>query len=350
MVEILVPPSDIEEIKAEIAKIDARIKFLDEAVEFYKKLLYGAPAQMLYSPEELEAAPYLKSEQRELFPPVIGALQRDEVYKNLLFDPSRGIQPTIVDKYETERKALDGKYADFGPGSSFDEDLIQTSGADRTPPLFELPDLMNPVHPPSSYLLFGGSSYASDHEVAELTIELSKISFLLTPHCQLHPLPSDCKNARSDLIDSLLARYNPAGPSGFLVIQQQALEANPDLPAFSSDPLAAVMAEKARVDVFRVALQAIPPDDPVPPDLLMSNQAAAMARKDFVMNVRIPEMDSFLQTSPGYYNTRYSILCRRIAGRGTVHEVRFYRQVIEEAPAEKAELMAQRSFLESLIP
>lgn len=363
MVAIHIPPSDVEEIRSEIAKIDAQIRGIDESVEFYTKLLNGAPEQMLFSQEEIEAAPYLEKEQRVLFPAIAGALQRDATYRDLFFDPSRGIQPTIIDPYETERRALDGKYSDFtipgplGPGSGlFDENLIQVSGGNRILPLFDpggSGGVVEPVHPsqtPPNYLLFGGSSYAVNHEKAELANELALIASLLTPTCQVYPKPVSCQTDHSDLIASLLARYNPAGPSGFLVVQQAALTSNPDLSSFPSNPLAAVLAEQARVDAFRTALVAIPMTDPVPPSLLTANQAAATARQSFITTVRIPEMDSFLNVMPGYYNSRYNILRRRIAAFGTVHEVKFYQQVIGDAPAKKADLMAQRAFLESLIP
>jgi hypothetical protein len=115
-------------------------------------------------------------------------------------------------------------------------------------------------------------------------------------------------------------------------------------------PLAAVLAEQTRVDAFRLALVAIPLTDPIPPALLTSNSGFATARQTFITATRIPEMDFFLMTNPGYYNTRFQVLRLRVAGSGTVHQVNFFQKAISDAAVERADLVAQRAFLESLLP
>jgi hypothetical protein len=185
MVTINVAPSDVEEIRAEIARIDARIRSLDDAVAFYTKQLNGATEQFLFSEEEIAENPHLVREQRVLFPAIVGALQKDAVYQSVFFDPTRGVQP-IIDKYETERRALTGQFADFtipgplGPGSGlFDENLIQVSGGNRILPLFE--PTVNSVEPLNPGQMFGGTSSDPNNENAELTNELTLIASLLTP-------------------------------------------------------------------------------------------------------------------------------------------------------------------------
>lgn len=163
-------------------------------------------------------------------------------------------------------------------------------------------------------------------------------------------MPAACQTARTNLDASLLARFNSVGPTGLLVTEQNALNANPDLPSFPSMPLAAVLAEQARIFAFQTALAGIPVTDPPPPALLTSNQAFALARQSFISTVRIPEMDGFLLTTPGYYNTRFQLLRLRVAGNGTVHKVNFFQSAIAAAPAERADLLAQRALLESLLP
>src|SRR3972149_5773278 len=140
MVTIVVPPSSVAEIRGDIARIDARIVSLRDSIDFYTDLLNGAPEQLLYTPLEIERNPALAREQRVLVPAILGALDRDAVYQSLLFDQ---LQP-IIDAYETERRALDGQFADFtipgafGPGSGlFDENLIQVSGKRRILPIFD---------------------------------------------------------------------------------------------------------------------------------------------------------------------------------------------------------------------
>ena len=152
------------------------------------------------------------------------------------------------------------------------------------------------------------------------------------------------------MIASLLARFNPVGPVGLLVTQQTALTANPDLGLFVSLPLPAVISEQGRVNVFRLALVAIPLPDPIPIPLLTANMGFALARQSFITTVRIPEMNAFLNTNPGYYNTRFQVMRRRVAGGGTVHEVEFLQTSIVNANSEIVTLEEDREFLESLLP
>ncbi len=92
----------------------------------------------------------------------------------------------IIDAYEAERRRIDGKFADFtipgpsGPGSGdFDENLIQVSGGERILPLIDptvsVLDLVNPGQ------MFGGTGSDSNNELAEISVELTEILFLLTP-------------------------------------------------------------------------------------------------------------------------------------------------------------------------
>ncbi len=339
MVTIIVPASDASAIRDEIKRLTARIRSLNESIVFYEKQLNGAPAQLLYTEDEIQANPALEEEQTELVPRIFGAIDRDKSYERLLFDQT---QP-IVDAYEDERRALDGKE----PTYVLDETLIQTSGKDRTPPLYLPPDLVNI----DQTELFGGTGSSSPNEDVELTAELAFITTLLTGTCQVASPPvMPCQDAHTGLIASLLARFDPSGPSGFLVVQETALNSNPDLGSFVSLPLAAVTAEKARVDAFRVALAAIPVGDQVPSALLTPETAKATARKTFITGTRIPEMDGFLNTSPGYYNTRLSVLQLRLENPGTVHEITFYNDAIVNAQTEITALEAQIETLSALLP
>lgn len=129
------------------------------------------------------------------------------------------------------------------------------------------------------------------------------------------------------------------------------LNLNPDVGVFPSDPLAAVIAEKARVDAFRLALVAIPIGDQVPSSLLTPEAAAVTARSTFITATRIPEMDGFLLTTPNYYNSRFEVLRLRVAGSGTLQEINFLTELINVTiPAERADLEAQRELLEALLP
>lgn len=174
MVTITVNPSDVEEINAEIARIDARIRSLDESVAFFEKQLNGAPEVLLFTQEQINENPSLRDEQRVLFPAIVGVLQTDDTYKNLMFNQ---LQP-IIDSYETERRALDGKFADFSPFLVFDETLIQNSGLNRTPPLFNpVVDANEPVNPGQ---MFGGTGSDPNNELAHLATEIAEETFLLS--------------------------------------------------------------------------------------------------------------------------------------------------------------------------
>ena len=341
MVDIIATGNDARGIRAEIAKIQTQIKGLDENLKFFKEQLNGRPAIMLYSQQQIAGNPILKKEQKVVLPEVVGALARDGSYRDLLFTQ---IQP-IIDKYETERRALDGLFPTF----VFNEALIQTSGLNRTAPLFNpLVSVVEPVNPGQ---MFGGTGSDPSNENAQLTNELTQIAILLTGACQIGPpMSAPCQAARNALDASLLARYNAVGPTGLLVTQRTALLANPDLAAFASDPLTEVNNEIARIQAFQAALALIPISTPVPPVLLTLNQVAALARQAYIVPVRIPEMNQFLNVDPGYYNIRFMILRRRVADSGTVHEVAFYQDMINtQIPNEKADLRAQEAALQALL-
>ncbi len=164
-------------------------------------------------------------------------------------------------------------------------------------------------------------------------------------------MPLACQTSRTNLENSLKARFDSTGPSGILLDQETALNANPDLGDFTSDPLTAVINEKARIDTFLLALAPIPITDKIPPALLTLNQTAATARQTFLTGTRTVEMDSFLNTDPGYYNTRFETTRLRVEGGGSVHQINFYiDQINNVIPTKIAALEAQREFLETLLP
>lgn len=352
---ITVPSGSVEQILAEIQTVDAKIRGLDSAIEFYTKQLNGAPAQMLYSEEDIEENPSLAEEQKELFPVIVGSIQRDAAYRDLLFPEIQD----IVDAYEDERVALDGLHGDFfipgppppgAPGSGlFDENCVQTSGTNKIAPLFDI--LVSVLEPLNPGQMFGGTAIASGKELDQLAIELVEITALLTGACQVvPPIPGPCQASKTALLASLNARFDSLGPSGLLVDEEAALNANPDLPAFTSDPLGAVQAEKARITAFITAINSVPLDTAVAPATLTANQTAALARQTYIMATRIPEMGTFLNTTPGYYNTRFEVLRLRVAGSGTLQQVTFLQQSITNSNAQKAILQTQRAFLVSLLP
>jgi hypothetical protein len=353
---ITVSSGSVEQILAEIQTVDAKIRGLESAIEFYTKQLNGAPAQMLYSEEDIEENPALAEEQKELFPVIVGSIQRDAAYRDLLFPEIQD----IVDAYEDERVALDGLYGNFlmpgpppagAPGSGlFDENCVQTSGINKIAPLFNIGvSVTEPLNPGQ---MFGGTATAAGKELAQITIELSAITVLLTGACQVAPpIPAiPCQASKTALLASLTARYNALGPSGLLVDEEAALLSNPDLPAFTSDPLGAVQAEKARITAFITAINSVPLDTAVAPATLTANQTAATARQTYITATRIPEMGTFLNTTPGYYNTRFEVLRLRVAGSGTLQQVNFLQQSITTSNAQKAALQTQRAFLVSLLP
>lgn len=360
MPPIYSPVDGVTAINAEITTVDAKIKGADSSIAFFTKQLYGAPAVMLYTEDQIEQTPSLEASQKELFPALVGALQRDGAYSNTLFVQ---LQP-IVDVYEAEREAFDGLYGNFlipgppppgAPGSGdFDENCVQVSGGNRIAPLFnQSVSVLEPLGPlDPGCQMFGGTYNNSGKELDQLTIELAQITVLLTGACQVAPpIPAiPCQSAKTTLLASLNARYDSLGPSGLLVDEEAALNANPDLLLFTSDPLGQITAEKARITAFITAINAVPLNTAIAPATLTANQTAAIARQTYITGTRIPEMGTFLNTTPGYYNTRFQILRLRVAGSGTLQQVNFLQQAIVNANAEKVELQAQRTFLVSLLP
>lgn len=351
-----VAPGSVDQILAEIKTIDAKVKGLDSSIEFFNKQLNGAPAQMLYAEDDIEENPALAEEQKELFPVIVGAIQRDAAYRDFLFPQIQ----SIVDAYENERKALDGLYGYFfipgppppgAPGSGlFDENCVQTSGINKIAPLFNISvSVLEPLNPGQ---MFGGTASAPGKEMAQIAVELAQITILLTGACQVAPpIPAiPCQSAKTALLASLNARFNSLGPSGILLDQEAALNANPDLPQFTSNPLGAITAEKARITAFITAINSVPLDTAISPATLTANQTAAMARQTYITGTRIPEMGTFLNTTPGYYNTRFQTLRLRVAGSGTLQQVTFLQQSIVNSTADKAALLVQRAFLVSLLP
>jgi hypothetical protein len=351
----------IEAIKAEIATIDARIKGDDASITFFQKQLYGAPAVLLYTEDQIEENPPLAADQREIFPAVVGATQRDLAYQRILFPSLQA----IIDSYENERVLLDGQYPDFtiaapfGPGSPpippipgrpFDENCVEQSGGNRVSPLFNPAVSVMTLDNPGQ--MFGGSFSAATTEISEITIELAKITILLSGACQIGPPipPVPCQAAKAPLIASLKARFDSTGPSGILLQEEAALNSNPDLPLFTSNPLAAIAAEKARITAFITAINAVPLNTAIPPATLTANQIAVTARQSYLTGTRIPEMNGFLNTTPGYYNTRFQTLRFRVEGSGTLQQVNYLQQSIVNTNAEKTELYTQRAFLVSLLP
>lgn len=183
MATITINPGDIRELNAEIARIDARLRSLDGNLEFFTNQLNGKPEELLYTQDQIDANPALASEQRVVTPEIVGATQRDAAFSRLIIDD---IQTPIIDPYENERKALDGKFADFtipgpsGPGSGlFDENLIQVSGGERILPLFDVN--VNAIEPLNPGEMFGGTgSGATPNEVADLSTEGTLIASLLS--------------------------------------------------------------------------------------------------------------------------------------------------------------------------
>jgi hypothetical protein len=346
MTTIVVPAGDVAKINSEIVKVNGQIQSAESNITYFQEQLNGKPAEYLYSIDDLENNPSLASEQRELFPAVIGALTMDDMYMRLLFDQ---LQP-VIDPYEAERRGLDGKYPLFGV---FNEALIQAGVLDPVNSyLFNDPppgsNVMDPVNPGET---FGGTGLDPINENAKLVSELSYIATLLTGPCQVvSPPASPCQTAHSNLIASLLARYNPVGPAGILVDEETALNNNPDLALFPSNPLPQVLAEQTRVNAFRLALVAIPIGNQVPAALLTPQVPLATARKTYITGTRVPEMDSFLNVTPGYYNTRFDTMKTRIGSAGMLREVKFLQDSIVSANTEKTNLIAQRGFLESLLP
>jgi len=356
MVTIKFPASDVPVVQAEIARIDAQIRGLADNSVFFGSLLNGRPAQMLYSPEELSEKPYLESEQKVLIPAIIGSVARDLPYENILFAQLQ----TVIDKYEAERRLVDGTYPDFtmpvppGPGSgNFDENLIQLSGVGRISPLFD-PNT-GAVEPANPGQMFGGTAADPLNEVTKINDELAQIAVLQTGSCQAVPVfpatwPVPCQTALAALKACLLARYDSSGPLGILVAEVAAISANPDLSQFPSNPVAAATSEEARIQLFLTNLASVPPMMPVPALLLSTNAALATARKSYLQSVRIPEMSPFLNTNPGYYGIRFAILRRRVAGSGTAVETAFLQKAMSDAAVETADLQAQRAFLVGLLP
>jgi hypothetical protein len=200
--------------------------------------------------------------------------------------------------------------------------------------------------------MFGGTASAPGKEMAQIAVELAQITILLTGACQVvPPIPAfPCQSAKTALLVSLNARFDSLGPSGVLLDEEAALTSNPDLPLFTSDPLGAVVAEKARITAFITAINSVPLDTAIAPATLTANQTAATARQTYITGTRIPEMATFLNTTPDYYNTRFQTLRLRVAGSGTLQQVNFLEQAILDATAEKAALQVQRAFLVSLLP
>lgn len=356
MPPIYVSLDSVEAIQAEIASIDARIKGDDSSIAFFTKQLYGAPAVLLYTEDQIEETPALAADQKELFPVVVGAIQRDLAFQKTLFPQLQ----SIVDSYELERRTMDGLYGNFtipgppppgAPGSgNFDENCVQVSGGNRILPLFDTSiSVMEPANPGQ---MFGGTAVDPLNEIAKITIELAQIAILLTGACQVGPPipPVPCQAAKAPLLSSLQARFDSTGPSGILLTEEAALNSNPDLPLFTSNPLAAIAAEKARITAFITAINAVPLNTAIPPATLTANQTAVTARQTYITGTRIPEMNGFLNTTPGYYNTRFQTLRLRVAGSGTLQQVIFLQQAIANANAEKAALFVQRAFLVSLLP
>jgi hypothetical protein len=356
MVTLYVPLGGTEAIRAEIKSIDAKIKGVEDSVVFFSKQLYGAPAVMLFTQEQIDQNPSLKEEQKELFPAIIGAIQRDNAYRDFLFPALQ----SVVDTYEDERVGIDGQFGDFtipgppppgAPGSGlFDENCVQVSGGNRILPLFDIN--VSAVEPLNPGQMFGGTALNPTNEIAEIVIELAQITILLSGACQVAPpIPvSPCQNAKTALLNSLKARYDSTIPSGILLGEEAALNANPDLAQFASDPLGELAAEKSRITAFITAINAVPMNTAIPPATLTANQTAATARQTYLTGTRIPEMGTFLNTTPGYYNQRFQTLRMRVAGSGTLQQVNFLQQSIADAAVEKAALLAERAFLVSLLP
>lgn len=334
MVDILSPPSDVQEIKEEISRINLRIRSVDSNIEFFKDQLEGKPETLIFTNKDISRNPSLEKEQRVIFPETTGALSRDDVFKRLLFDQ---FQP-IIDRFESERGAING----LKPAFVFNESIIQTSGINRLPPLFTNEDRVNPIDPATQTILDPAN------EISQIDVELEKILTLKGSACQTSPIPDACKTAKTALISSLKARFNPVEIKGFLVTQEAALTGNPDLNLFTGDPLNAVQIEKTRISDFLASLAGISEGDPIPLDVLNSNEAAASARKSFLLGTRIPEINSFLASSPGYHGDRFKIIIFRIGLTGTVHEIQFLQSAISSALAEKDTLLSQKTFLESL--
>lgn len=346
----------IEAIQAEIASIDAKIKGDDASIVFFNKQLFGAPAVMLYTEDQIEETPALAADQKEIFPAVVGATQRDLAFQKTLFDQ---LQP-IIDSYELERRTMDGLFGNFtipgppppgAPGSgNFDENCVEVSGGNRIPPLFN--PAVSVIEPANPGQMFGGTANDPSNEIAEIAIELTHIATLLTGACQIIPPipPIPCQAAKAPLIASLKARFDSTGPSGLLLTEEAALNSNPDLALFASNPLGKIAAEKARITAFIAAINAVPLNTAIPPATLTANQTAVTARQTYITATRIPEMNGFLNTTPGYYNTRFQTLRMRIAGSGTFQQVIFLQQAIANSNADKVALQTQRAFLESLLP
>lgn len=100
-------------VNAEIDKIDRRISSIADEIQFANNQLNGTAAVYLYSEAELSSKPYLVEEQKVLFPSVMGAIEKDRGFKNILLNT---LQP-IITSYEIERRALDGQYPQWNSTS-----------------------------------------------------------------------------------------------------------------------------------------------------------------------------------------------------------------------------------------
>jgi hypothetical protein len=236
----------------------------------------------------------------------------------------------------------------------FEESVVQTSGAGRVAPLFNpTVDAVNPENPGQ---MFGGTVGYSPVEPDYLSTELTKIAYLATGYCQVQVppppphIPALCQTARLDLVTCLTARYNPATTLGILKTQEIAIAANPDLLLFPINPLTKVQAEIIRITTFLNNLASIPVTDPIPPVILTANLTAATNRQTYLNNTRIPEIDTYLNTTPGYYTVRYEMLKFRVSGSGTLQEVNFWQGQIVYLNRQKQDLLTQKATLEALLP
>jgi len=237
----------------------------------------------------------------------------------------------------------------------FEESMVQTSGSGRVAPLFNpLADAVTPENPGQ---MFGGTGAYSPVEPDYLSTELAKIAYLATGYCQAQVpfpapphIPTLCQTARADLEACLTARYDPHHHSGILKTEEAAILSNPDLLIFPINPLTEVQTEIIRITTFLNNLDSIPVTDPIPPVILTANQAAATNRQTYINTTRIPEMTTYLNTTPGYYTVRYEMLKFRVTGSGTLQEVNFWQGQIVYLNRQKQDLLTQKTTLEALLP